>query len=252
MILEPVIRHIRNASSDWMQLDADADQVFYSSVVIEHIVPKGKGYAFKQWYAELLSATKQFEGFVRADRCRPLECKNGVLKWYSIIHFDTPEHLNDWLASAEREALIERGQQIFESYKFKSLTTGLEGWFSREAGSELASLGPPSWKQILSIVLGLYPIVMLQSLVFDQLGVMHSWSPASAMFVNNLITTCILTWLIMPLVIHSLNFWLQPAHRTSSLSLRMELWGTAIVAGMMGLMVIAFDQLHLIVGELRG
>jgi uncharacterized protein len=250
MFLQPVIRHIRNVSSDWIDFNPASDQVFYSSVVIEHIVPKGKGYAFKQWYAQLLSSTKRFEGFVRADRCRPLECKNGVLKWYSIIHFDTPEHLNDWLASAEREALMDQGQQIFESYKFKSLTTGLEGWFSRQSGSELASLGPPSWKQILSVVLGLYPIVMLQTIGFETFGVMQSWSPASAMFVNNVITTCILTWLIMPLVIRSLNFWLQPAHRTSSL--KMELLGTAIVAGVLGLMVVVFDQLHLIVGQLCG
>jgi antibiotic biosynthesis monooxygenase (ABM) superfamily enzyme len=239
-VLEPVLRQITFFSSDLIALDPDEDCLFFSSVVIEHIVPKGRGFAFRKWHSQLMQTAKRSEGFVRADRYRPLECKDGAVKWYSIVHFDTPEHLNRWLESEEREKLMEPGQQIFDTYKFKSLTTGLEGWFSRQSGSELASLGPPAWKQVLSVVIGLYPIIMLQAFVFENLGIMESWSPARAMLVNNLITTCILTWAVMPLVIRALDFWLRPAYRNSSI--KIEVWGLAIVSAVLWAMMLVFEQ----------
>lgn len=220
--------------------DNPLEQLFYSSLVTEHIVPKGKDFAFKRWHNDLVECSKQYNGFLRCDLCPPLRCKDPVVKWYYITHFDSPEHLNQWMESSDRKQLLESGQEIFSAYRFKSFTTGLEGWFSMQSGnSEYKGLGPPHWKQILAVVLGLYPVVMIQAIAFSIFNPMQSWSLANSMIVNNLITSIVLSFLVMPFVSQRLSFWLKPAYLP--ISRRTNLIGTIIVLASLGLVVIIFN-----------
>ncbi len=216
------------------------EQLFYSSLVTEYIVPKDGDFAFKKWHNHLVEVAQHYEGFLRCDLCPPLRCKDSVVKWYYIIHFDSPEHLEQWMKSGDRAQLLESGQEIFSAYRFKSFTTGLEGWFSMHSGSsENQGLGPPRWKQILSVVLGLYPVVMIQTILFSALRVMQSWSLASSMIVNNLITSVILSLFVMPFVSQRLRFWLQPAY--IPIPRKNDLRGAVIVLASLGIMLIIFN-----------
>jgi len=215
---------------------------FYSSLVAEHIVHEGGEPDFKLWHIDLTKIAESHEGFLRCDLCPPLYCADHVIKCYYIIHFDSPENLNKWIESPERQSLLEVGQDIFYAYRFKSFTTGLEGWFSLHSGdAEYKSLGPPIWKQIMAVVLGLYPVVMTQAIAFSLLGIMQTWSLASSMVVNNLITSTILSLLVMPFVSKRLSFWLQPAYRPTTF--QKDFTGTLIVFLTLGMMVIVFSEI---------
>jgi hypothetical protein len=220
------------------------DQLFYSSFVVEYIVPAGQERQFNQWYARLVDAARQFEGYTRTDLCPPLDCGDGVVKWYYIVHFATPDDLKRWLKSGTRQCLLEEGQNTFLAYRYKSFTTGLEGWFSSRSDEdgEQKSLGPPAWKQVLAVVLGLYPTIMVQGLIFSALGILQTWPMPTSMVVNNLITSSILTWLVMPLVSRFLSFWLYPAYRMGSF--RKDAAGTLLVMAALVGMVGIFNLVH--------
>ncbi|MGB5973263.1 MAG: hypothetical protein WBG38_08085 [Nodosilinea sp.] len=212
----------------------------FPSMVIEYIVPQSKSWAFRCWHRQMVKSARRSEGFLRADRHRPLLVQEGCLKWYTVLHFEQPRHLDQWLNSSDRGARLETGRDIFKSYTFKSFETGREGWFSDQSG-EVAGLGPPVWKEILAVVLGLYPIIMVQGFVFERLEVFDSWDPASAMLANNLITTCVFTLIVMPRIGRGLNFWLRPAYRPSSAQI--EIVGTAMTLLAMAAMVYVFSEM---------
>jgi antibiotic biosynthesis monooxygenase (ABM) superfamily enzyme len=233
----------QDAQGDQDSLDSH-DQYFYSTFVMEFITPSGREAEvdFRLWYDQLVAKARTFEGFTRTDLGPPLDCDDGVVKWHSIVHFRTPEDLRRWLKSGDREHLLEQGRNTFLAYRYKSFTTGLEGWFSSQVGGdEQHSLGPPPWKQVLAVVLGLYPTIMLQSMVFGALGIMQTWPMATALVVNNLITSSILTWLVMPRVSRWLSFWLRPAYRLTTL--QTNLVGTGLVFVALGFMVSVFNYL---------
>ncbi len=217
--------------------DSAAQQPTLASFVIEHVVPRGRGLAFRWWHARLTHSAQQYEGYIRTDLCPPVK-QGSQLRWYSIIHFESAEQLSRWLKSADRERLIEAGRKVFKTYQFKSFSTGLEGWFSHQKGTEQLGLGPPAWKQNLAVVFGLYPVVMLQTLLFQALGLMEDWPLAGSMLINNLISSSILTWAVMPLVTRLLRFWLQPVHQ--ELPLRRELIGLGLLLFVLGAMVYGF------------
>jgi len=226
------------SSEDASSSDSTA---FYSSLVVEHIVAKDRSAAFEKWQATLTRSASRHAGFVRIDRAPPLPCEDDVTKWYSIVHFDSPEHLRDWAESKERQQILKAGQAIFRAYRFKSFTTGLEGWFSQKvSGKEQQGLGPPAWKQILSVVFGLYPLVMIRLKLFPGTGIIDEWSPAGAALLATLLTSSLLGIVVMPLVTKMLNFWLFPAYRNTSR--KFDFLGFGIVALGLIFMAAVFDR----------
>ena len=94
---------------------------------------------------------------------------------------------------------------------------------------------------MLAVVLGLYPTIMIQGMVFSALGIMGSWPMPTSLVVNNLITSSILTWGVMPLVTKALRFWLSPAYHLTTH--QTNLMGAGLVLAALGFMVSVFNYL---------
>ena len=67
---------------------------------------------------------------------------------------------------------------------FKLALNALKVCLSGQSNEATSHLEPPAWRRILAVVLGLYPIILLQDYVFEYLEILEDWPPASALLVK--------------------------------------------------------------------
>lgn len=193
------------------------------TAVISHDVMPGREGDFMRWEDKVLKAQERYPGFMGSELFKPVE---GVQdRWVVAFRFDTREHLEGWLDSESREKLLEEGRGYFRSYDVRKIGSAFGGWFRFGEGADEGI--PPNWKQAMSVVLALYPTVMILNLTvgdwFNSMGM----PGYLALFIGNALSVGILTWLLMPLVNRALAFWLLPRRARS---LRIHVAGAAVVA----------------------
>jgi uncharacterized protein len=209
-----------------------------SSLVIEYEIFADKEILFEQWQAELKLAASKFKGYLGTDIFPPII--GGHHKWYIVVRFDNSANLTCWFDSDIRHELIRTGRKNFAPYEYKNLGTGLEEWFSQKRNvSSKPKPILPAWKQNFAVLFGLYPVVMIENLLFSHFGLMTYWPLAHKIFVGNVISCSLLTWVVMPLVTKLLKFWLKPQRSL----LQINLAGTVIVFLGYGLMISLFNFL---------
>jgi antibiotic biosynthesis monooxygenase (ABM) superfamily enzyme len=128
--------------------------------------------------------------------------------WTTIIRFDSPEALDQWFTSSERKKLLEQSNPVVSSTDYQMVDTSFPGWFPSKQGAK----GPPNWKTALLILLGLYPIVMLEIRFLNPQ--LNGLSPAFANFIGNIISVSLTTWVTMPAAIKAFDSWLFPTDKT--------------------------------------
>ncbi|PSB24586.1 antibiotic biosynthesis monooxygenase [Stenomitos frigidus] len=210
------------------------------SIVIEYDgIPGEKETEFRKWQSEIRSGVTQFEGYLRTDVFPAI--KDAQDKWYIIVHFDTPANLSQWLDSDTRHRLISMGKRRFGAYRYHmgNGLTGLEAWFSKRIDTNGKRSHPPAWKQNFAVLFGLYPTVMVETLLFAKLRFMDAWALPYQMFVSNLVSCSLLTWVVMPSVTWLLSFWLKPQQMDG----RLNLIGALLVFLGYSLMVAVFRSL---------
>jgi antibiotic biosynthesis monooxygenase (ABM) superfamily enzyme len=112
--------------------------------------------------------------------------------YYTVLRFDTSEHMHAWINSSARKDLVE------EVYKTATLdtdfeATGLETWFDLP-GQSVAP--PPRWKMVTTTFVAIYPL----SLLFNLYVAPHliHWPVVLRAVVFSIIAPVLLTYLLMP------------------------------------------------------
>ncbi|MFI1253027.1 antibiotic biosynthesis monooxygenase [Streptomyces netropsis] len=192
------------------------------TAVISHVVRPGREKDFLRWQEKILKAQESSPGFMGSELFKPVE---GVQEhWVVVFRFDSREHLEDWLESDARRDLLEEGRAYFESYDVRKVGSAFSGWFRFDKGAQDGA--PPNWKQAMSVVLALYPTVMVLNLTvgfeLGQLGV----PGYVGLFIGNVLSVSALTWLLMPLVNKAFAFWLVPSRARSH---RVHVAGAALM-----------------------
>jgi antibiotic biosynthesis monooxygenase (ABM) superfamily enzyme len=198
----------------------DAEMV---TIVVSHPVDQADQGAFLAWQDRVTDAERQFPGFRGAELYRPVP---GVQdEWTALYRYDTDEHASAWLESAERQRLLREGDR-FREFQLHRISSPFGSWFAPPDGDE-EQAGPPSWKTGLSVLVGLYPTVVLLTLAISEI-----WPKGplwATLLVGNICSVSLLTWVVMPLVTRALRFWLVPGRQLSRA--RLDLIGAAASVG---------------------
>lgn len=178
----------------------------FVTAVVSHDVRPGQEHSFVRWQEKTQRAQEKSPGFMGFELLKPVP---GIQdKWVALVRFDTQEHLDEWLESDIRKRLLEEGRDHFTEFDVHKIRSAFGGWF--RSGDGTAEEIPPNWKQAMSVLLALYPTVMVLNLTvgkeFQRLGM----AGYIALFISNALSVSILTWLLMPAVNRVLAFWLLP------------------------------------------
>ncbi len=126
-----------------------------TEVFVTQVSPD-KEEAFHQWIAKIHQAEAKFPGFRGAYVQAPSREKSH--HWITLLQFDTPENLDRWLSSSERQQALQESLPLITSLESHRVISPYAGWFT-----SLSNAGNvPVWKQTMVILLVLFPLVMLE------------------------------------------------------------------------------------------
>jgi uncharacterized protein len=126
-----------------------------ATVVITHRVRSDSHGAYERWLEEIAPLCRAAPGHLDWHIVRPIP---GVTETYTvIIRFDTTEHLERWMQSADRQRLIDKAQSLFVGADDFYISSGLDFWFTPSGAK--AKL-PVRWKQYLLTWSAIYPLAL--------------------------------------------------------------------------------------------
>lgn len=187
-------------------------------VIITQVKP-GREAAYRDWETRIQQAQSKFAGY-RGSYVQPPVA--GELGWTTLMRFDTADQLDTWLKSPERAALVKESESLVDYAHLQRMGTSFPGWFPTDPQT---GKGPPNWKAAMLVLLGLFPIVMLEArFLSPQLAGVNS---SLGMFIGNVISVGLTTYLTMPLFIKTFGWWLFP--KSDSVKIPVNLAGTAVI-----------------------
>ncbi|MFN2460927.1 MAG: antibiotic biosynthesis monooxygenase, partial [Candidatus Velthaea sp.] len=169
-------------------------------------IKAGQETAYRAFADRIQKAQETFAGYLGSFVQPP---QSNESTWTTVLRFDTPEHLEQWLASKERAALLAESRDLIHGFRAQRVDTSFPGW----APVNPKTGKPPNmWKTASLVLLTLFPVVMLELKFLNPL--LRGLPPALATFVGNAISVALTTWPLMPLAIRGFRAWLFADHET--------------------------------------
>lgn len=210
------------------------DHRLRASSVIVHRIPPESVERFLEWEQGITAAVASSPGYQSSEIYPPLADVQD--EWVIVLHFDDSASLQHWLESPLRREWLAKVPAGVGNFSMKTLPAGFGPWFAGMLGGPAS--GIPAWKMTLTVLLGLYPTVMLLTLFVTPH--LH-WLPlAMSVLAGNAISVALLQWLIVPRLQALLGRWLRAnGDHERGLSYR----GLALILLGLGSLVMVFQLL---------
>lgn len=171
-----------------------------TAVVTRDVMP-GRERDYEEWARRALFASARYGAtghtFLTPDAGVPAR---RVL----IAQFPSEDAMRAWDESEDRDRLV-REAEAFSSLDLQR-ATGLEAWFTLPGAR--AIVPPPRWKQLLTTLMGAYPLVVLLSAF--ALPRLARWPLLVRSAVLPIALLTLMTYVVMPPLTRFLRGWLYP------------------------------------------
>lgn len=173
-----------------------------TTVIRQRPLPDAVG-RYEDWLKEIIPAAQQFCGHQGVNVIRP----HGAADAYTIVlHFDTVEHLRQWLDSDTRKELVSKIRPFLRVAEDIDIRTGFEFWFTPPLGGKQAK----PYKQFLVTFSAIFPLTILIPWL---LRPVFAWLPALGLpgvshFIIAAAIVAIMTYAVMPRYVRLVSGWL--------------------------------------------
>jgi antibiotic biosynthesis monooxygenase (ABM) superfamily enzyme len=175
-----------------------------TEVIFSRIKP-GMEDAYREWTARIEAAQARYPGY-RGMFLQPPDEKGGM--WTTIIRFKSAPQLEAWMNAPERKSLLQESKAFIEHEQLTRLATSFPGWVPVDP---ITGKGPPDWKTAMLVLLGLFPVVMLELRFLSPRLTALGLHASLATFIGNALSVAATSFITMPLFVRWLGWWLFPA-----------------------------------------
>jgi antibiotic biosynthesis monooxygenase (ABM) superfamily enzyme len=140
-------------------------------------------------------------GWIRPDPESP--------EWHMLYRFADATSLAAWEDSPERAWWVASALDLVQQSE-EERRTGIEGWFDQPTSVEVISptpFTPPRWKQMVSIMIGFYPLSLLANWGLSFFA--DGWPLALRVLLIVVLVAPVMTYFALPAVTRALRPWLQ-------------------------------------------
>ncbi|MGW6378593.1 antibiotic biosynthesis monooxygenase [Rhodococcus sp. NPDC055112] len=205
------------------------------TAVFEHPVAQGREAAFEAAQVQLSALVATFPGFLGTTVLRPA----GSGAWMSVLRFRTDRQLADWMRSKQRaEALPELRSHLLEDFSVVARSTPFGSILRVQDGRTRIT---PQWRTAMLVLLVLYPTVMTLSRFLGPVLNERGVPPWLGMWLSQIVSVGLMTWLLMPAVTRWFRRWLDPVDGAGP---RVGLVGAVAVAVVYTATLTTFATVH--------
>jgi antibiotic biosynthesis monooxygenase (ABM) superfamily enzyme len=190
------IAETRSVEESREAVASDVTEVIFSKVRL------GMADRYREWAARIQAAQAKYPGY-KGMFLQPPEVEGGM--WTTIVRFDSAAHLEAWMNAPEREELLRESKAFIEHEQLTRLATSFPGWVPIDP---VSGKGPPDWKTAMLVLLGLFPIVMLEMKFLSPILTLFGLRASPAMFIGNVISVALTSFATMPLFVRWFGWWL--------------------------------------------
>ena len=174
---------------------------------------------YQLWQIKIHQVQTTFPGYRGMVFQPPVKGQND---WTTLLSFDTVEHLEAWLVSEEREQLLKELANYADAVRQWRVPSSFPGWIPpAPADAEQ----PANWKSAMLVVVGLFPLVMLQMKYLNP-WLLEALPLSPGTMLANILSVSLISYLTMPLCIRLFRWWLYPERDKSR---RVSAAGTLVV-----------------------